>query len=140
MNLEEMSTREQWLISGYSALYLARVDRLVVACAGLTLAILAYPAFALKTALSGMVPGVHGELLGLGVVLIFSFVAFGLVYKLLGFWLINPVCGMWILAKIRHEYGPMTRQKVLEWVLQQGGADPVKRLDIAAVARAQGEF
>lgn len=140
VKLEDLSKSQQWLLNGYVALYLSSVDRLAATCAALTISAMAYPALLLRGEVAVWLGGVHGETLGTIAGLLLMFAGFTMLSRPLGFWIINPLWGLWLLAKARYTYGPATRQKMLEWVIERGGQETKAPLDIAALARAQGEL
>ncbi|HCF9660055.1 TPA: hypothetical protein NI776_001782 [Pseudomonas aeruginosa] len=140
VKLEDLSKSQQWLLNGYVALYLSSVDRLAATCAGLTISAMAYPALLLRGEVAVWLGGAHGETLGTIAGLLLMFAGFIVLSRLVGFWIINPLWGLCILAKAQYRYGPVTRRKILEWVVEQGGGESKAPLDIAALARAQGEL
>jgi hypothetical protein len=140
VNLEDLSKSQQWLLNGYVALHLSSVDRLAATCAGLTISAMAYPALLLRGEVAVWLGGAHGETLGTIAGLLLMFAGFIVLSRLVGFWIINPLWGLWILAKAQYRYGPVTRRKILEWVVEQGGGEAKAPLDLAALARSQGEL
>ncbi|HHQ2714387.1 TPA: hypothetical protein ACSPMB_000216 [Pseudomonas aeruginosa] len=140
VKLEDLSKSQQWLLNGYVALYLSSVERLAATCVGLTISAMAYPALLLRGEVAVWLGGAHGETLGTIAGLLLMFAGFTILSRLVGFWIINPLWGLCILAKARYRYGPVTRRKILEWVIEQGGGESKATLDIAALARAQGEL
>lgn len=140
MKLEDFNQLEQWMLNGYVALYLCNVDRLAAVCAAITISAIFYPALLLKNEVAGLLESFGGDVLGVLVGILFLLASFHLVSRFIGFWIINPLGGLYVLAKARYSYGPATRRKILEWVIEQGGGEAKAPLDIAALARAHGEL
>jgi len=140
VKLEELSKSQQWLLNGYVALYLSSVDRLAATCASLIILATAYPALLLRGEVAVWLGGAHGETVGTIAGLLLMFACFTVLSRLVGFWVINPLWGLWILAKAQYRYGPATRRRILEWVIEQGAGEAKAPLDIAALARSLGEL
>ncbi|EPG9355237.1 hypothetical protein ACKU3Z_030135 [Pseudomonas aeruginosa] len=140
VKLEDMSKSQRWLLNGYVALYQSSVERLAATCAVLTISATAYPALLLRGEVAAWLGGAHGETLGGIAGLLLMIACFIVFSRLVGFWIINPLWGLWILAKAQYRYGQVTRRKILEWVVEQGGGESKATLDIAALARSQGEL
>lgn len=128
MKLDELNKLQLWNLQGFVALYLWSSDRLALGCAASTLAIFLYPALLIK------------DSFGVGGAFFFIFACYFLTAKYIGFWIVNPLCGLFILERAQRSYGPITRRKILEWVFEQGGDSAKKTLNIAALARANGEY
>lgn len=128
MKLEEINKLEEWYLKGFVALHLWNTNLLAVACALATTAVFLYPTFILKDH--------FGDLAAW----LFYIVTYFLFSKYIGFWIVNPLCGQYILAKAQRTYGPKTRRKILEWVIEPFSDDAKEPLNIAALARTQGEF
>lgn len=131
MNIDTFTKAQRWYLNGYVALYLWDQDRLAIAGAGATFAVFLYPALVLKSILGGNVGGAAA--------FVFLGASFFLFSRFIGMWVINPLCGLYELERARRKYGPQTRRKILEWVVDQGGRLAKKRLDIAELAHSLGE-
>jgi len=127
MTLDDLNKKQRWYVQGFVTLYQWNNDGLALITASLTVLVFLYPALLVKS------------LVGDNVAIVFLLACYFITIKFIAFWIINPLCGLFILERAQRSYGPVTRQKILEWAFEQHGKEVEEPLNIAALARANGE-